>query len=417
MTFFARAVLGVSTACLVCGLVKIPSSAKSREISASLGTSDLGPDKPHVFIFGLGYTGLAIASYIKRVYPACKVSGSCTKEEKVSSLRNLGINAVLFNSDSCYGGSLNDSSSNLDDPVVRTLLGNPESDVAEPPVTHLISTIPPVADFSQDPVLEFYEETLNQLNKRQKQGENLWLGYLSTTGVYGDHQGAWVDEESELRAVDGSRAYYRIGAERRWLDDVMEGGEVCVFRLAGIYGPGRSVLETVKKEMAAKKRITETGTETKTKTETETESQEQPQTPNFVNRIHVADIAAAVIASMRLSAHTSSSRAAQASGARNIYNLCDDLPAPREDALRVARALLSSSMPMDRREEVGMSSNEAARSERRQQRRQRENKRVSNSRAKSSLLFEGGEFEGTRLRFPTYVEGLEALHEGNTEPF
>lgn len=183
-----------------------------------------------------------------------------------------------------------------------------------------------------------------------------WVGYLSTTGVYGDHQGEWVDETTPVNP--GSvRAEQRVLAERQWQ---ATGLPVHIFRLAGIYGPGRGPFEKVRDGTA--RRILKQG--------------------QVFSRIHVADITQVVLASMMM----------QKPG--TIYNVCDDDPAPPEDVLSHAAALLGlpepPGIPYDQAEMTPMARSFYA-----------ESKRVRNDRMKRDL--------GVTLRYPTYREGLAAL--------
>ena len=186
-----------------------------------------------------------------------------------------------------------------------------------------------------------------------------WVGYLSTTGVYGDHQGAWVDESTAL-TPGSTRGDYRVQAETQWR---ATGLPVHIFRLAGIYGPGRGPFEKVRDGTA--RRIIKAG--------------------QVFSRIHVDDIAEVLLASI----------ARPNPGA--AYNVCDDDPAPPEDVLSYAAHLLSlPEPPAVRFEDAEMSP--MARSF------YSESKRVRNDRIKDAL--------GVQLRYPTYREGLEALLAG-----
>ena len=189
-----------------------------------------------------------------------------------------------------------------------------------------------------------------------------WLGYLSTNGVYGDHDGAWVDEESDLR-LSSPRARARVAAEADW---AMLGVEYslpfAIFRLPGIYGPGRSALDAVREGRA--RRVFKEG--------------------QVFSRMHVDDIAAALAASLL------NPRAGE------LFNLADDEPSPPQDVVEFACRLLSvEPPPLTPLEEADLS--EMARSF------YTDNKRVSNRRAKSVL--------GLNLAYPTYREGLKAIYE------
>lgn len=185
-----------------------------------------------------------------------------------------------------------------------------------------------------------------------------WVGYLSTTAVYGDHQGGWVDEATPPNP-QSARAVLRILAEKQW---IATGLPVHIFRLAGIYGPGRGPFEKVRDGSA--RRIIKPG--------------------QVFSRIHVDDIAATLMASM----------ARPNPGA--IYNVCDDDPAPPEDVLAYAAALLGlpepPGVPYEAAEMSPMARSFYG-----------ESKRVSNKRIRGEL--------GVRLAFPTYREGLAGLLE------
>lgn len=187
-----------------------------------------------------------------------------------------------------------------------------------------------------------------------------WIGYLSTTGVYGDRRGRWVNEQSPLSAhsVEGGR---RVGAERDWLEVGRGMGlTVTVFRLPGIYGPGRSALDRLRAGEA--RRITAPG--------------------QVFSRIHVDDLAAGLAASIARPR------------AGGIYNLCDDEPCPNSDVIAFAATLLGRPAPP----EVPLAE---ARLPPAALRFYEESKRVANARAKAEL--------GWRPAHPTYREGLAAI--------
>jgi len=188
-------------------------------------------------------------------------------------------------------------------------------------------------------------------------GQVRWVGYLSTTGVYGDRGGDWVDETSACRP-DTVRGQRRLDAERAWA--AIPGLPLHIFRLAGIYGPGRGPFARLRAGTA--RRIVKPG--------------------QVFSRIHVADIADVLAASL----------ARPDPGA--IYNVCDDLPAPPEDVTAFAAELLGLPVPPAIPfEEAEMS--EMARSF------YADSKRVRNDRIKRDL--------GVTLRYPTYREGLRAV--------
>lgn len=189
-----------------------------------------------------------------------------------------------------------------------------------------------------------------------------WIGYLSTTGVYGDRRGGWVTEESRLSAQspEGAR---RVAAERDWLEVGRGMGlTVTVFRLPGIYGPGRSALDRLRAGEA--RRISAPG--------------------QVFSRIHVDDLASGLAASLARPR------------AGGIYNLCDDEPAPNSDVIAYAAELLGLPVPPEVPLGEAQLSPAALRF-------YAESKRVSNARAKAELAW--------RPAYPTYREGLRAVLE------
>lgn len=238
-----------------------------------------------------------------------RVSGTTRSKEKADALNAQGIEAFLF----------------------------PH---AAGDATHILSSIPPQEQ--GDAVLPLVS------------GGAAWLGYLSTTGVYGDWDGAWVDEASPLRP-NNERLKRREAAEKEWL---ARGGHV--FRLAGIYGPGRNAIEDVRQGEA--RRIDKPG--------------------QVFSRIHVEDIAQAVVASMKRP------------NPGSIYNVCDDMPAPAHEVVSYACELLGAALPPlvpYAQAELSPMGREFYTS----------NRRVKNDKIKSEL--------GVSLKYPTYREGLKAF--------
>ena len=221
-------------------------------------------------------------------------------------------------------------------------------------ITHVLSSIPPD---------EEGDAALRRLRARfiAHAQDLAWVGYLSTVGVYGDHGGAWVDEETPPRPVS-ARGKRRLAAERAWLKLHEEHGlPVHIFRLPGIYGPGRNaLLKALKRERAAL--VVKPG--------------------QVFSRIHVDDLVEALLASMK---HPRPGR---------IYNVVDDAPAPPHEVALYAHELLGlAPPPLKPFEEVRMS--DMARSF------YGESKRVSNRRLKREL--------GWRPRYRDYRAGLAAL--------
>lgn len=215
-------------------------------------------------------------------------------------------------------------------------------------VTHVLVSIPP--DEQGDPVLDLHGGHLRALPDLR------WVGYLGTTAVYGDRGGAWVSEDDEP-APRMPRAVRRLEAERAWL---ASGLPVHIFRLAGIYGPGRNSLLALLDGTAH--RIVKPG--------------------QVFSRVHVEDIARVLEASI------------DRPDPGRIYNVCDDEPAPPQDVVSFAAELLGVEPPPEQPFETTELS-PMARSF------YADNRRVRNDRIRREL--------GVELRYPTYREGLRAL--------
>jgi nucleoside-diphosphate-sugar epimerase len=234
---------------------------------------------------------------------------------------------------------------------IETLVFNP--DVTDPGIADrltsanaLLVSVPPGAD--GDPVLQTFGSVIAASGIRR-------IVYLSSVGVYGDHQGAWIDETAPVSGEGRRRA--RIDAEERWR--TVAGDRTTILRIAGIYGPGRNALENLKTGKAH--RIVKPG--------------------QVFNRIHVDDIATSVAAAFD---HAQT----------GIFNLCDDEPAPPQDVVTYAAALMGIAPPPEQdfapAEMSAMARSFYA-----------SNNRISNARLKREL--------GVKLAFPTYREGLTAL--------
>jgi nucleoside-diphosphate-sugar epimerase len=282
-----------------------------------------------LFVFGLGYSASALASRLRA--KGWSVAGTCRSEEKQRELSAAGIQAFLF-----------DRGRPLDD-AKAALAGT----------THLLSSVPP--DAKGDAAIDHHAADIAALPDLR------WIGYLSTTGVYGDRDGEWIDESAGLHP-SGARGAARVVAERAWLDLQRFGMKVHLFRLAGIYGPGRSALDHLRNGTA--RRIVKPG--------------------QVFSRIHVDDIATVVEASI----------AKPNAGA--AYNVCDDEPAPPQDVIAYAAALLGREPPAEISfAEAAPAMSEMARSF------YMDSRRVANTRIKTEL--------GVKLAYPDYRTGLKAL--------
>jgi nucleoside-diphosphate-sugar epimerase len=286
------------------------------------------PDStPHLFCFGFGYSARALADAV--MAEGWRVSGTQRTAGAGTSVPE-GVTIVPFARAqplSCAPDLLSD-------------------------VTHLLSSVPP--DGEGDPVIDWHFFDLARLEQLA------WVGYFSTTGVYGDTGGAWVDEAAPC-APSGERGARRVVAEGRWIDLWHGFGlPVHVFRLAGIYGPGRNALAQAARGEA--RRIVKPG--------------------QLFSRIHRDDIVATVRASM----------ARPEPGA--LYNVCDDNPAPADEVVTFACELLGidppPEIPFDDAELSDMARSFYA-----------DNRRVRNERIKAEL--------GVTLSYPDYQTGLRAL--------
>ncbi|WP_298294948.1 SDR family oxidoreductase [uncultured Litoreibacter sp.] len=280
----------------------------------------------HLFSFGHGYSAKALTRLLLP-QGGWRITGTTRTEEKAGTLRLSGVSPVIW-----PGG---------------------EVDVQLDGVTHLLISAGPNED--GDPVLAKMAGAIARQAPRLK-----WVGYLSTTGVYGDHQGGWVDESTPL-SPSTERGQLRVQAEAAWQLLASEAGfPLHIFRLAGIYGPGRGPFSKVRNGTA--RRIIKEG--------------------QVFSRIHVEDIAQVLAASI------TSPRA----GA--IYNLCDDDPAPPEDVIQYAAELLDLPVPpavdFETADMTPMARSFYA-----------ESKKVRNDLIKSEL--------GIRLIYPDYRAGLQAL--------
>ncbi|MEX3011097.1 SDR family oxidoreductase [Hoeflea sp. TYP-13] len=280
-----------------------------------------------LFVFGAGYSGKAIAREV--VKNATWAGGTGRSQEGLQAMEASGLIPFLFDGES------------LSEEVKSALVD----------VTHLVQSIAPGED--GDSILKLAGSDLRTLMPNLE-----WACYLSTVGVYGDHQGEWVNEASECCPVS-KRSVWRAKAEAQWLAASKKGGiPVAVLRLSGIYGPGRNPF--VKIENGTARRLVKPG--------------------QVFNRIHVDDIAGAA-------AHL------MAKEAGGLWNVTDDLPAPPQDVVLYACELMGVAPPPEIDFETA-DLTPMARSF------YGENKRVSNARLKAS---------GYELRYPDYKCALSAM--------
>lgn len=283
-----------------------------------------------VFFFGMGYSSKATARAIHEIVDReMPVYGTTRARKKAEDLIRSGIKAHAF--DGRAPGLM----------LAGDLLKS----------THVVVSIPP--NEQGDPVLAHHKKELDA-------AENLeWLCYFSTVGVYGNADGAWIDETAECHPIN-ERSKLRVTTEQQWRDYAkVRNLPLCILRIAGIYGPGRSTFDKLR-EGTARRVI---------------------KKDQVFNRIHVDDIGRVT-----------------ALAARNLlegtYNLTDDEPAPPQDLVSFAAELSDvdapPEMPFDEAELSDMARSFYS-----------DNKRVSNAAIKKAL--------GIELLFPTYRQGLKAI--------
>lgn len=281
----------------------------------------------HLFCFGYGYTCDFLGEALLR--EGWRVSGTTRDNDKKTALRARGVKAWLFD----YQKPLGDPAAFLDG------------------VTHLLISTPP--DDDGDPAFNIHAGDILDVPTLR------WIGYLSSTTVYGDRAGSVVDENAIVEP-NSKRGARRARAEAQWMSLFHERNlPVHIFRLAGIYGPGRSAIDTIRAGLA--RRVDKPG--------------------QVFSRVHVDDIASVLAASMRN----------PNPGA--VYNVADDFPAPSHEVISYACELLGMAppplIPYEQADLTPMARSFYS-----------DNKRVNNERMKREL--------GVRLQYPDYKSGLRA---------
>ncbi|KAM3286313.1 protein YeeZ [Capsicum chacoense] len=302
--------------------------------------------KDRMFILGMGFVGKFLAADLKK--DGWQVTGTCTSTSRKKKLEEIGFNAHIFDAN---------------EPLHEVF------DIMKFH-SHLLISVPPVLGVG-DPVLQ-HKELLKEI---LTDGNLQWLGYLSSTSVYGNCGGAWVDEEYPPSPMT-ELAKARLAAEEEWLQlacDVRVTAQI--FRLGGIYGPGRSAVDTILRQEPLSK------------------GQKMRFSRHYTSRIHVADICQALKASI------------QRPSPGKIYNVVDDDPAPREQVFKFAKNLVEKKWPGH------LNSNNSAEDADSLilQGISRGEKRVSNKRIKTEL--------DVTLLYPTYESGLQSIIKCMQNPF
>lgn len=283
-----------------------------------------------LLIFGLGYSAARFATLHRASFAS--ITGTVRRSEKAAALRNAGHDAIVWSGDKS-----------------RTLARV----IAE--ASHILISTPPGEQ--GDPVLAALEGDL------AKHRNLRWIGYWSTIAVYGDAGGSWVDETTPCHPAN-ARGQARLAAEQGWAQIAeATGAALHLIRLPGIYGPGRSAIDSLRDGSA--KRLIKSG--------------------QVFNRIHVDDIAGATLAA---------ANAHQRLSGRHVFNVTDNEPAPPQDVVTYAANLMGMAPPPEQ-DFATATLSPMARSF------YGENKRVSNALTKAAL--------GWQPRFPSYREGLASI--------
>lgn len=286
-----------------------------------------------VFIFGLGFSSRAAARALREDRAGeLTISGTVRDADRAQALTLEGIDTHVF-----------------DGAVPGQTLRQPLAEAS-----HVVVSIPPNA--GGDPTLTHHADDLKCAKKLK------WLCYYSTVGVYGDHDGGWIDETTAPTPLN-ARSRWRVAAENDWRELARQKGvPLLILRLAGIYGPGRSSFDKLRAGTA--RRIV--------------------KKHQVFNRIHVTDIARVTAAAARIKL-------------AGTFNLADDEPAPPQDLIGFAAGLMEVAPPPEQDFETAEMT-PMARSF------YADNKRVSNAAIKKAL--------GMDLTYPTYRQGLAAIFEG-----
>ncbi|CAL0323829.1 unnamed protein product [Lupinus luteus] len=318
---------------------------KSSTLSLSSITPTSTNSEKRMFILGMGFVGQFLAHKLHN--QGWSVSGTCTSPAKKKQLEDFGFDIHLFNA--------KDTELSILD-----LMKN---------YTHLLVSVPPVIGIG-DPVLQQEELIRSSLSS----GSLQWLCYLTSTSVYGDCGGELVDEDYPANP-ETELAKLRLASEEGWSNLAHYLGiSPLLFRLGGIYGPGRSAIDTILKQAPLSKRQT------------------MRNYGKYTSRVHVEDICQALIATI------------YAPSPREVYNIVDDDPSPREEVFAYARKLVEEKWPGINLQPPEPKEFSVART-----RNPRGEKQVSNARTKKEL--------GVQLLYPDYKSGLQSIIDQIDSPF
>jgi len=290
--------------------------------------------KKTLLCFGYGYVAETLSETLR--LKDWTIIGTTTDSDKAEEMRQNGIKPIIFD----HNHPISAPFETLKD------------------ITHILISIPP--NERGDLVYDLHREDIVDMKNLE------WMGYLSTTGIYGNRDGTWVSETSEP-APTSRRGSLRHMAEKQW-QSLEDECPLHIFRLSGIYGPGRSALNSVRNYEP--KRIDKPG--------------------HAFNRIHIADIVQTLVASINQPKPS------------EVYNLADDAPVPSHEVIAYACTILGVNVPP-------LTSFEDADLAPIVKSFYKDNKRVRNSKIKSDL--------GVKLFYPNYKTGLDACYEAEKELF
>jgi len=415
-------------------LSSFPPSSSSSSSSHKEQQEEEEQGKKIFFAFGFGYCAIGVANQLLKKKTKKKsnnneilggkeeeknnewiVVGTTRSREKAEAL-NLRSNGTWC--EEVFTWKSDDGEPSLQEECARWLK---KADVV------LIST-PPNGDLDLDPILstKAVREILENAKKRQT------FIYLSSTGVYGGHLGEWVDETTEPNP-DSIVAQRRLNAEKAWTEWVVNGNKrnnvkssLRIFRLGGIYGPGRSAIDIASKrerERQFQEKTRRKEVETQSEDNSNTYSIKKSDNANtrsltptqisrrkkmYTSRIHVADVANALVRCIEkeVSDEEEDTVFIDDDNRVAIYNVVDDYPSSRDEAVDFAASLLSSEIKNEGNEKSGEKDILLP---------DKSEKRVKNVKLKRA--FASSSSSSSSLLFPSYKEGLTAIYDGNQIPF
>jgi len=389
------------------------------------------------FAFGFGYCAIGVANQLvkKENTKEWVIVGTTRSEEKAEALNRRSDGTwceEVFAWKSDDGEPLNEECANW----------LKKADVV------LIST-PPNGDLDLDPILSTKKvrEVLENAEKRQM------FIYLSSTGVYGGHRGEWVDETTEPNP-DSIVAQRRLNAEKAWTEWIVNGEKknnykstLRIFRLGGIYGPGRSAIDIAikrkrerqfhektagKKEAVAQSEDNSGSSRSTTTSDDSTDAKSLSPTQisrrkkMYTSRIHVADVANALVRCIENEIFREEEENAEVDNESHrvsIYNVVDDYPSSRDEAVDFAASILGydEDFVKKKKKKKNTFTSSSETTDTNLLLPSNGEKRVKNEKLKREVLLASSSSSSPQssasLLFPSYKEGLLAIRDGNQIPF